>query len=253
MEPEASADRAQREREFHNKTFADNTRDSVGKFYAVDGSSNAFYEQFLAAHGADRRVLEYGCGPGSYAFFLAERGAQVTGIDISEVAIEQAAARAQNEALHRCDFQVMNAEALTFAADSFDLVCGTGILHHLDLDKAARELSRTMRPQGRAIFIEPLGHNPLINLYRRMTPQMRTADEHPLRAADLKRFETYFGDVEAHFFHMSSLLAIPLRRMPGFRYAVKALEAVDRTLFRWVPPVRKYAWMVVLVLQQPHK
>src|SRR6476659_2116669 len=131
---------AAREREFHNRTFADHTRDSVAKFYAVDGSSNAFYERYLESHGADRRVLEYGCGPGSYAFFLAQRGAQVTGIDISDVAIEQAADRARKEGLSGCDFQVMNAESLAFPEGSFELVCGTGILHHLDLQKAAAEL-----------------------------------------------------------------------------------------------------------------
>jgi SAM-dependent methyltransferase len=242
---------AEREREFHNRAFADGSRDRVSGFYVVDGSSNAYYERFLEEHGAGRRVLEYGCGPGSFAFFLAERGAEVTGIDISEVAIEQAAARARKERLRGCDFRVMNAEALAFPDGAFDLICGTGILHHLDLDRAGAEIARTLKPSGAAIFVEPLGHNPIINLYRRLTPRLRTDDEHPLKVGDLRALERRFGRVEARFFHLSSLLAVPLHRRPGFALALAGLEALDRALFRLVPPLQRFAWMVVLALGDP--
>lgn len=44
------------------------------------------------------------------------------------------------------------------------------------------------------MFFEPLGHNLLINLYRRLTPELRTEDEHPLVACDLERLVNYFHD-----------------------------------------------------------
>jgi hypothetical protein len=47
-------------------------------------------------------------------------------------------------------------------------------------------MTKILQPKGKAIFIEPLGHNFLINLYRRLTPNIRSADEHPLLAKDLK-------------------------------------------------------------------
>ena len=80
--------------------------------------------------------------------------------------------------------------------DSFDLVCGSGILHHLDLPAAMRELARVLRPSGRAVFMEPLGHNPAINAFRNRTPELRTPDEHPLLGKDLKLCRRYFGSVE---------------------------------------------------------
>ena len=116
----------------------------------------------------------------------AAAGAHATGIDISPVAIEMGVREAASRGLRdRTHFAVMNAEALDFPDASFDRVCGSGILHHLDLKKAYGEIARVLRPNGYGIFLEPLGHNPLINWYRRRTPQMRTEDEHPLLKSDL--------------------------------------------------------------------
>ena len=243
--------RYEREKEFHDHTFGGGGRSQVAKFYAVVRSSAAWYEEELRAHGRAARVLEYGCGPGSYAFFLARHGAQVTGIDISPIAIEQATERARREHLEAISFRTMNAEALEFADDTFDLVCGRAILHHLDLTTALPQLARVLKPGGVAVFSEPLGHNPLINLYRHLTPSLRTVDEHPLLMSDWKLMENHFGRVEGRFFHLQSLLAVPFGRLPGFTRLLKLLDATDQGLFRLVPFARRYAWNVVLTLQEP--
>ena len=242
--------RQAREREFHNRAFAGDVRQPASKFYAVGRRARECYYSSLIAHGSGCRVLEYGCGPGSFAFELARHGAAVTGIDISDVAIAQARASAAAERLDVA-FAVMDAERLTMAPGSFDLVCGRAILHHLDLDRAAAELSRVLRPGGRAIFWEPFGHNPVINLYRRATPEMRTVDEHPLVAADLEIFRRYFGKVEVRFFTLAPLLAVPFRSWPGFQALNTLLEAVDRIAFRAIPALGRYAWQGVLVLSDP--
>ena len=97
------------------------------------------------------------------------------------MAIEQAIEHARAEGLEdRLTFRVMDAEQLEFADDSFNLVCGSGVLHHLDLNRAYAEVARVLEPTGIGVFEEPLGHNPAINAYRRRTPEMRTVDEHPL-------------------------------------------------------------------------
>lgn len=210
------------------------------------------YEELLTLSGtAGKRVLEYGCGPGSQAFFLARQGAEVTGIDISDIAIAQAAERARAEGVaERCRFEVMNAEETTFDDDQFDLVCGTAILHHLDLDSAYAEIARLIKPTGRAVFVEPMGHNPAINAYRRRTPELRTEDEHPLLARDLELIDSYFEEAEVTYFNLLTLLAVPLRGTRGFDPIVAALGAVDQAIFR-VPAARKYAWMVLISLSKP--
>lgn len=244
--------RLDREREFHDHAFGERTRASVGRFYSVTGSLESWYEEMLGAHARDARVLEYGCGPGSHAFHLARHGATVTGIDISPVAIDLARDRARAEGLEdRLDFRVMDAEHLEFDDASFDMVCGSGILHHLDLDRAYAEVGRMLRDGGLGVFTEPLGHNPLINLYRSRTPELRTVDEHPLRVDDLELAERHFGEVETRHFALTSLAAFPLRGRARFDAIVTALDRLDAALFRTLPALRRQAWMVGLVLRRP--
>ena len=83
------------------------------------------------------------------------------------MAVEKARKKAEHDTVTGVSFLVMDAESMKFEDKTFDVVYGSGILHHLNIDKAYRELARVLKPDGVAIFIEPLGHNPLINLYRK--------------------------------------------------------------------------------------
>jgi ubiquinone/menaquinone biosynthesis C-methylase UbiE len=190
----------------------------------------------------------------SNAFYMSREGAaSVVGIDISSVAIARAEERAAREETERVQFRVMDAEALDFPDNSFDLICGAAILHHLDLDKTLSELARTLAPNGTAIFLEPLCHNPVINLYRRLTPALRTEDEHPFSMRDLKRMERYFSTVQKRYFHLTSLAAAPFYKMPAFDKLVHFCDNSDKALFRIAPFLRRYAWTVGLIFSNPTK
>ena len=58
---------------------------------------------------------------------------------------------------------IMDCENLGFKDNSFDLIFGRAILHHLNLEKSSKEISRVLCKNGKAVFIEHLGMNPLIN------------------------------------------------------------------------------------------
>jgi SAM-dependent methyltransferase len=245
----SAADIAEKEREFHNRSFASDLRSPTARFYAITESSQTLMSDLVAARGADKRVLEYGCGHYGYAFRLAQAGASVTAIDISDVAIDIGRATARRLGVaDRIHFQRMNAEAMEFADDSFDLVVGAGILHHLDLRRAFGEIARVLRPDGSALFMEPLGHNPFINAYRRRTPELRTSDEHPLLMSDLELGREYFRTVDARYVHRASLAGIAMPRTRAFAPTIRLLEAVDRALIRVIPPLRRYAWVTILAL-----
>jgi len=249
--PAPSDHRLQREAEFHDRAFTQGTRQATGRFYAVARTSKAAYVDRVLEECEGLDVLEYGCGPGSCAPDLVAAGARVTGIDISPEAIDMARrACAETGASEGLRLEVMNAEELAFPAASFDRVCGSGILHHLDLARAASEVVRVLRPRGRAVFFEPLGHNLLINLYRRRTPELRTEDEHPLVASDLRFLSRHFGSVSITYHHLVSLLAAPLWGGALFEPARAALEGLDRLLLR-LPLVRRQAWIAVAVLAEP--
>lgn len=245
--------RSAREAEFHDGLLAGNVRQAADKYYSVTQKSRQFFQHLLEFHGRGKVVLEYGCGLSGFWYALAGKASSITGIDISSVAIERANEEMRRLRLKEARFLTMNAEEMEFADSTFDLIFGLGILHHLDLERSFRELSKTLKPDGTAIFMEPLGHNPLINLYRRFTPEMRTVDEHPLLMKDLELAESYFGMVEVHFFHFFSLLALPLRRRRSFSTALEFLDKLDAYLFRACRPAARYAWIVVLVLSKPKK
>lgn len=150
------------------------------------------------------------------------------------------------------NFYVMNAEDLKFENNFFDRICGNSILHHLDLNASLKELTRVLKKEGNAIFIEPLGHNPIINLYRKLTPKLRSKDEHPLTSEDLKLFREYFSNVNIYYFHLTTLLAVPFRNTKLFDKIFYILSKTDSVLFKF-SLFRKNAWMIVLEMSDPKK
>ncbi len=106
---------------------------------------------FAATRG--RKVLEIGCGIGTDGAQFARAGADYTGIDLTEAAIELARARFAASGLSG-EFQVSDAEKLDFAADTFDLVYSHGVLHHTpDIEAAVSEIHRVLKPGGRAMVM----------------------------------------------------------------------------------------------------
>jgi SAM-dependent methyltransferase len=245
--------RYQRETDFHDKVFGADQRRDLEKFYSVTQASKRFFRQFLIEHCEGKHVLEYGCGPHSQAVLFSPRGATTFSIDISPVAISLHRDLVSGHGLARVLSCVMNAEYLGFVENSFDLICGTGILHHLDLERSFAELRRTLRPAGSAIFLEPLGHNPLINAYRKLTPKMRSDDEHPLMMADFRVAEKYFRRIEIRYFHLLSLGAFIFRRARWFQPLVRQLDRIDQNVFCWFPFMRKHAWAAAIILGEPKK
>jgi SAM-dependent methyltransferase len=143
-----------------------------------------------------RTILELGCGSGINSVLLARRGARVIAVDISRSLIEVAARRV---AVHgvgdRVRFVTGSAHDLPLAAESVDVVVGISVLHHLELDAAAREIGRVLKPGGRAIFKEPVRASSLLRLARPVVPYRRSdvsPFERPLTPADLETFRRRF-------------------------------------------------------------
>src|SRR5258705_4988635 len=99
------------------------------------------------------RVLELGCGLGTDGAQFALAGADYTGIDLTDAAIELAKRRFELFRLPGT-FRTADAENLDFAAESFDLVYSHGVLHHTpDTAAAVQEIHRVLRPGGRAVVM----------------------------------------------------------------------------------------------------
>lgn len=237
-------------------TIKDNSLWANMKYYSIERKSRNVVLDWFRKNCKGKRVLDYCCGNGDDGLFLAKNGAlKVTGIDISEVSIQNCKKNADKLGLNNIDYRIMDAEALEFKNGSFDIVTEYGAMHHVQLDKAYSEIARVLTPNGKAILVEALGHNKLIHLYRKMTPHLRTSweVEHILRKKNIDLAKSYFENVEVlGFYHFFTLGAVPFRKSSIFNAVLTLLEAMDSVLLK-LPIVKWQAWQIVYVLSKPKK
>jgi ubiquinone/menaquinone biosynthesis C-methylase UbiE len=100
-------------------------------------------------------ALEIGSGTGYFSLNLVQLGVieRLTATDISPGMLTRLAATAEALGLDRVTTVATEAERLPFANESFDLVFGHAVLHHIpDLDRAFAEFRRVLRPGGMIAF-----------------------------------------------------------------------------------------------------
>jgi ubiquinone/menaquinone biosynthesis C-methylase UbiE len=103
------------------------------------------FERIVAAGDLDgRRTLDVGCGTGTFAVALAERGGKVWGVDASPEMLSEARAKGS-----RARFKEGNAEALPFKDGWFERVVMRLSLQHVTRPRALAEAARVLVPGGR--------------------------------------------------------------------------------------------------------
>lgn len=111
----------------------------------------------LAGDVKRKRVLDIGCQYGVFSFFLAEKGALVTGMDISQRWI----GRCGREAITKhgdksFDFMVGDAQELPFEDESFDVVVCSEVIEHVDHPgNVLSEINRVLVPGGVLVLSTP--------------------------------------------------------------------------------------------------
>ena len=199
-----------------------------------------------------KKVLDFGCGVGySSEFFLKSPLQTLTGVDLSAQRIKQCHNSLDSK---KASFIVSDCEQTCLKNNSFDIIFGNAILHHLDLKTSILEIKRLLKINGRAIFIEPLGHNPLINIIRRLTPKARTKDERPLKASDFNVIKHYFpGSLKINplFFSIIPLILIfKFLSEKSQKRLVNITNELDKILFVLFPWLKKFAWVGIIELSK---
>lgn len=126
-------------------------------------------------HGGEE-VLELGCGTGYFTRALAATGAQITAIDISSDLLAKARRECCGDNVF---FDLQNAYALTYLDDRFDVVVGSSVLHHLEIEPALAEILRVLKPGGSVCFTEPNMMNPQIALQKNVPAIKRRLGDSP--------------------------------------------------------------------------
>lgn len=109
------------------------------------------FAQFTRHRG--KNVLEVGVGAGTDHLQFARAGAILSGVDLTDAAIEMVSTRLALEGFHS-DLRRSDAEHLPFADNSFDYVYSWGVLHHTpDTEKALAEVYRVCKPGGKVCIM----------------------------------------------------------------------------------------------------
>ncbi len=111
-----------------------------------------------------QRVLEWGCGRGELAHFLAADTAHVTGTDLCGPFIEEATRRFGHERLRFVQSNLATEMGRKALGNEWDAIVGNGILHHLyfHIDDALQSMRAMLKPGGRFVFWEPNLFNPYV-------------------------------------------------------------------------------------------
>ena len=197
-----------------------------------------------------KHICEIGCGSGSLTRELATRGARISAVDISAEALRRTQEKNKEFTPQQVDVRQMDACNLLYDDQSFDLVVGMAILHHIDINKGAREVSRVLKPGGKAVFIEPLAHNPIANLWRRLSPSIRTLDERPLSYSEISEMGRRFSLVSHQEFGLLTLLSSFVYLITHSNRAKKRsaelLARLESPFLKMCKPLRRYSGAILI-------
>ncbi len=257
----------ERERQFHDNWAAAIDVDGIrvaDYFEACTAPENRFIlRQMGDIQG--KRLLDLGCGAGENSVYFAKKGAHCVATDYSPGMVEVALQLADRYGV-KIEGRTANAMALEFPDNTFDLVYASNLLHHIpNPEMALKEMHRVLKPGGKACFWDPLKHNPVINVYRRMATEVRTEDETPLDIHIVNYVNSLFSETAYDTFWIATLwiflrfylvekvdpnkerywkkIIIEQERLkPEYR----RLEKLDRVL-KTIPLMKRLAWNIAVV------
>lgn len=211
-----------------------------------------------------KKILELGCGAGEASVYFAKHGADVTASDISDNMLRVVKKVAQKHKVTLNTVQCYSHD-IPFQDGCFDIIYAANLLHHVDIERTLSEVRRVLKKDGMFVSWDPLGHNPIINIYRKMATRVRTEDEHPIMMKDLTLFKKYFSKVETETAWLFTLLIfvkfylIDRIHPNDERYWKKILiehkelgkmynilEFMDRYFLKIFPFMKRYCWNIVI-------
>ena len=257
-----------RERDFHDQwaLSVDPASVDVEGAWTELATPEAYWIYSILGDLKEKKLLDLGCGLGEGSVFFAMKGAEVTASDLSPKMCNLTERVAR---LHGVQVNTLVASATNLSKipeNSFDIVYGANMLHHVDIAKCMAEVYRVLKPGGRAVFWDPVHYNPAINIYRRMAAGVRTEDEHPLRLSDIRQIKNIFGKIETRFFWLTATVIfvrffiidrikpsegrywkLIIDRRHKHAGLLRFTHKVDRFILFVFPPLRWWCWNVAIV------
>lgn len=156
----------------------------------------ALLERAVEQRAAPGRALDLGCGEGTNAVWLAQRGYDVVGIDFVAAAVAAAAERAERAGV---EVELREGDVLDFDPPApFDVVLDSGCLHHLPRTKVGAYRARLdgwLAPGGDYVLVH-FAHRPRVGWIPKGPGHLRRADAEALFAPyELRAYDETSFDV----------------------------------------------------------
>ena len=129
------------------------------------------------------RILDLACGQGYWSCYLASLGAKVASLDISGINVKTTKLRAEVNELRISPF-VGDASRIGIKAETFDIILGNALIHHLTEIQEIRlyqEVFRLLKKGGCAVFMESLQNSSTLEFIRTLIPVYDKVDPRPSR------------------------------------------------------------------------
>jgi len=127
------------------------------------------------------KILEIGCGTGQYSQALVNCNSVLLATDLSFNMLIKAQMKLKKE--KNIIFFVSDIEHLPILNNSCDVVLGNSVLHHLEIERALKEIFRVMKPGARFAFSEPNMLNPYVFLQKRIKFIKKLSGDSPKETA----------------------------------------------------------------------
>jgi ubiquinone/menaquinone biosynthesis C-methylase UbiE len=212
-----------------------------------------------------KSLLDVGCGAGENSVYFATRGAQCVAADYSPGMVDVALKLAEQNGV-QVKGHVVNAMDIDFPDHTFDVVYASNLLHHIpDPKLAIAEMHRVLKPGGQLCFWDPMKHNPVINVYRRMATDVRTEDETPLDIGIIDFVRSRFSQTQADTFWIATLwiflsfyliekvnpnderywkkIILEHQRLAPTYHRLEKLDAI----LKHIPGMKRMAWNLAIV------
>lgn len=203
------------------------------------------YAFWLLGDVRGKRVVDLGCGSGENLIPLIERGADVIGIDISPDLISLARQRLRLAGLDGT-VEARSAYDTGLPEGSIDVIFCCALIHHLEIERISKEMSRILSNDGKIILTEPIRFSKAYSWLRSLLPSRENVSEyeHPLTRAEFREITAAFKAEATRYFRLPFVAALlPI-------VDAQHLFKLDRWCINTFPATLPYATRVVTKLSR---